>query len=122
MAEEKNKPKRQYQVWKGSNLQWRSLTRMTGGRKRIYQKNSIEPGGQKYTYPKNFYTKTTYITQLIEKFGGRAPFPPLLSWEALMVCGEDLRTRPTISRGIRFKKNPIRICYFLNSKHIPLSI
>ncbi|KAF5801873.1 hypothetical protein HanXRQr2_Chr06g0253121 [Helianthus annuus] len=26
---------------------------------------------------------------------------------ALMVCGKDLRTRPVISRGTRFKKNLI---------------
>ncbi|KAJ0900724.1 hypothetical protein HanPSC8_Chr08g0317031 [Helianthus annuus] len=29
-----------------------------------------------------------------------------------MVCGEDLRIRPTISMVMRFKKNPIHICYF----------
>ncbi|KAM0009232.1 putative cytochrome P450 [Helianthus debilis subsp. tardiflorus] len=34
------------------NEMWRSLTRMTGGRKRIYLKISIEPGGRKRIYPK----------------------------------------------------------------------
>ncbi|MFS7977872.1 hypothetical protein Hanom_Chr10g00909081 [Helianthus anomalus] len=57
---------------------------MTGGRKRIYPKFSIEPGGRKRIHPKkfyrtggsktyipkNFYTKTIYITLLSEKFGG----------------------------------------------------
>ncbi|MFS7955308.1 hypothetical protein Hanom_Chr07g00641141 [Helianthus anomalus] len=45
---------------------------MTGGRKRIYRKISIEPGVETYI-PKNFYTKTTYITLLSKKF---APPPP----------------------------------------------
>ncbi|MFS7975211.1 hypothetical protein Hanom_Chr10g00877751 [Helianthus anomalus] len=39
-----------------------------------------------------------------------------------MVCGEDLRTRPTISRDMRFKKKRYVYVIFLNSKHIPLSI
>ncbi|MFS7934429.1 hypothetical protein Hanom_Chr05g00391471 [Helianthus anomalus] len=66
---------------------------MTGGRKRIYPKISIEPGGRKRIYPKkfyrtwgsktyipkNFYAKTTYITLLSEKFAHPPPPPrPLL--------------------------------------------
>ncbi|MFS8030956.1 hypothetical protein Hanom_Chr17g01540111 [Helianthus anomalus] len=52
-----------YQLVTENRGQWRSLTRMTRGLK---------------TYiPKNFYTKTTYITLLSEKFwGSGAPSRP----------------------------------------------
>ncbi|MFS7971419.1 hypothetical protein Hanom_Chr09g00832591 [Helianthus anomalus] len=60
-------------------MQWRSLTFSTGCRKHIYQKNFFRTGGSKTYIPKNFYTKTTYITLLSEKFGGRAPLPAPLN-------------------------------------------
>ncbi|MFS8008974.1 hypothetical protein Hanom_Chr14g01279181 [Helianthus anomalus] len=37
------------------------------------------PRGSKTYIPKNFYTKTTYITLLSEKFGGQAPPSPLIA-------------------------------------------
>ncbi|MFS7928997.1 hypothetical protein Hanom_Chr04g00327401 [Helianthus anomalus] len=47
-----------------------------GCRKRIYPKNFYRTGGSKTYIPKNFYTRTTYITLRCEKFrGSGAPGP-----------------------------------------------
>ncbi|KAJ0532044.1 hypothetical protein HanIR_Chr09g0392371 [Helianthus annuus] len=49
-------------------------------RSRTVAKLDNEDRGSKTYIPKNFYTKTTYVTLLSEKFGGvgRPPPPPKL--------------------------------------------
>ncbi|MFS8016632.1 hypothetical protein Hanom_Chr15g01370831 [Helianthus anomalus] len=45
------------------------------GVENVYTKNFYRTGGSKTYIPKNFYTKTTYITLLLEKFGGSGAPP-----------------------------------------------
>ncbi|MFS7973754.1 hypothetical protein Hanom_Chr09g00860401 [Helianthus anomalus] len=48
-----------------------------GGVENVYTKKIYRTGGSKTYIPKKFYTKTTYITLLSEKFGGSsAPLRP----------------------------------------------
>ncbi|MFS8015077.1 hypothetical protein Hanom_Chr15g01352141 [Helianthus anomalus] len=73
-------------------MQWRSLTRMTGGSKTYIPKKFYRTGGSKTYIPKNFYTKTTNITLLSEKFGESGAPPrlfytsPLVKWACRAVA------------------------------------
>ncbi|MFS7958105.1 hypothetical protein Hanom_Chr07g00674241 [Helianthus anomalus] len=57
-----------------------------GGGEKVYTKKFYRTGGSKRYIPKKFYTKTTYITLLSEKFGGSGTPRPLLYFAPSGCC------------------------------------